>query len=256
MLEADGIVFASPECNYGPSGVLKNAIDWLSRMTAQPFAAKPTAMLGASSGVLGTARAVSAAPDHGVPRRPADQQAGGDDRRRGQSLCRGQDHRRGHRQAARRSRRGAGARRPAGRGGRQASSEALLRPQAEDIGDQVILVARADWSRAPSWKSGMRLWVAVMAPLSIAGVVSLRAASAGKVGRPSDRPVVAARLTTWQLAHQRSASAWPRRTSCASAIAGSMSIVLANASSAKIPATFMIPPWNDYKVRVRRSLPP
>jgi len=57
MLEADGIVFACPEYNYGPSGVLKNAIDWLSRMTPQPFAAKPVAMFGASGGVLGTARA-------------------------------------------------------------------------------------------------------------------------------------------------------------------------------------------------------
>src|SRR3954466_9277779 len=55
MLEADGIVFACPEYNYGPSGVLKNAIDWLSRMTPQPFAAKPIAMFGASGGVLGTA---------------------------------------------------------------------------------------------------------------------------------------------------------------------------------------------------------
>ena len=57
MLEADGIVLVSPEYNYGPSGVLKNAIDWLSRMTPQPFAAKPIAMFGASGGVLGTARA-------------------------------------------------------------------------------------------------------------------------------------------------------------------------------------------------------
>jgi chromate reductase len=57
MLEADGIVFACPEYNYGPSGVLKNAIDWLSRVTPQPFAAKPVAMFGASGGVLGTARA-------------------------------------------------------------------------------------------------------------------------------------------------------------------------------------------------------
>ena len=57
MLEADGVVLVTPEYNYGPSGVLKNAIDWLSRMTPQPFAAKPIAMFGASGGVLGTARA-------------------------------------------------------------------------------------------------------------------------------------------------------------------------------------------------------
>src|ERR1041385_9057457 len=57
MLEADGLVLVTPEYNYGPSGVLKNAIDWLSRMTPQPFAAKPIALLGASMGVLGTARA-------------------------------------------------------------------------------------------------------------------------------------------------------------------------------------------------------
>ena len=57
MLEADGIVLATPEYNYGTSGVLKNAIDWLSRMTPQPFAAKPIAMFGASGGALGTARA-------------------------------------------------------------------------------------------------------------------------------------------------------------------------------------------------------
>jgi chromate reductase len=57
MIEADGLVLVTPEYNYGPSGVLKNAIDWLSRMTPQPFAAKPIAMFGASGGVLGTARA-------------------------------------------------------------------------------------------------------------------------------------------------------------------------------------------------------
>ena len=50
-------MLVTPEYNYGPSGVLKNAIDWLSRMTPQPFAAKPIAMFGASGGVLGTARA-------------------------------------------------------------------------------------------------------------------------------------------------------------------------------------------------------
>jgi len=57
MIEAEGLVLVTPEYNYGPSGVLKNAIDWLSRMTPQPFAAKPIAMFGASGGVLGTARA-------------------------------------------------------------------------------------------------------------------------------------------------------------------------------------------------------
>jgi chromate reductase len=57
MLEADGVVLVSPEYNYGISGVLKNAIDWLSRMTPQPFATKPTALFGASMGLLGTARA-------------------------------------------------------------------------------------------------------------------------------------------------------------------------------------------------------
>ncbi len=57
MLAADGLVLVSPEYNYGISGVLKNAIDWLSRMTPQPFAAKPIALFGASGGVLGTARA-------------------------------------------------------------------------------------------------------------------------------------------------------------------------------------------------------
>jgi chromate reductase len=57
LLAADGVVFASPEYNYSISGVLKNAIDWLSRMTPQPFAGKPMAVFGASGGPLGTARA-------------------------------------------------------------------------------------------------------------------------------------------------------------------------------------------------------
>jgi chromate reductase len=57
MLAADGIVFATPEYNYSTSGVLKNAIDWLSRLTPQPFAGKPIAMFGASGGPVGTARA-------------------------------------------------------------------------------------------------------------------------------------------------------------------------------------------------------
>jgi chromate reductase len=57
IVAADAVAIATPEYNYSTSGVLKNAIDWLSRMTPQPFAAKPIALLGASAGVLGTARA-------------------------------------------------------------------------------------------------------------------------------------------------------------------------------------------------------
>jgi chromate reductase len=57
VLAADGVVFASPEYNYSVASPLKNAIDWLSRFTPQPFAGKPMATFGASGGVLGTARA-------------------------------------------------------------------------------------------------------------------------------------------------------------------------------------------------------
>jgi chromate reductase len=57
VLAADGLLFATPEYNYSISGVLKNAIDWLSRQSPQPFAGKPAAVFGASMGALGTARA-------------------------------------------------------------------------------------------------------------------------------------------------------------------------------------------------------
>ncbi|HEX6980307.1 MAG TPA: NADPH-dependent FMN reductase [Alphaproteobacteria bacterium] len=57
IAEADAVLFATPEYNYSVSGVLKNAIDWASRPPAQPFEGKPVAIMGASGGVLGTARA-------------------------------------------------------------------------------------------------------------------------------------------------------------------------------------------------------
>lgn len=56
IVQADGIVFIAPEYNYSISGVLKNAIDWLSRCNPQPFAGKPASIIGASPGSVGTAR--------------------------------------------------------------------------------------------------------------------------------------------------------------------------------------------------------
>lgn len=57
ILAADAVLIATPEYNYSIPGVLKNAIDWLSRLDPQPFADKPVAIMGASMGRLGTARA-------------------------------------------------------------------------------------------------------------------------------------------------------------------------------------------------------
>ena len=54
---ADGLLIATPEYNYGVSGVLKNAIDWISRTPDQPFRNKPIGIMGAAMGNLGTARA-------------------------------------------------------------------------------------------------------------------------------------------------------------------------------------------------------
>jgi chromate reductase len=55
---ADAILFVTAEYNYSIPGVLKNAIDWASR----PFGdsawnGKPVALMGASIGMLGSARA-------------------------------------------------------------------------------------------------------------------------------------------------------------------------------------------------------
>ena len=53
---ADGVIFVTPEYNYGLPGGLKNAIDWISRTKNQPFKDKPVAIQSATGGPLGGAR--------------------------------------------------------------------------------------------------------------------------------------------------------------------------------------------------------
>jgi chromate reductase len=54
---ADIFLIACPEYNYSVTGVLKNAIDWVSRIRPNPFSGKVAAIFGASTGIMGTARA-------------------------------------------------------------------------------------------------------------------------------------------------------------------------------------------------------
>ena len=56
--DADAILLVTPEYNYSVPGVLKNAIDWASRPYGDSaWTRKPVAIMGASVGTLGTARA-------------------------------------------------------------------------------------------------------------------------------------------------------------------------------------------------------
>ena len=54
---ADGLLLVTPEYNNGIPGVFKNAIDWMSRPSAdipRVFGGKPVALIGASPGGFGT----------------------------------------------------------------------------------------------------------------------------------------------------------------------------------------------------------
>jgi chromate reductase, NAD(P)H dehydrogenase (quinone) len=56
--EADAVLFVTPEYNYSIPGGLKNAIDWASRPYGDSaWTGKPAAIMGASVGAFGTARA-------------------------------------------------------------------------------------------------------------------------------------------------------------------------------------------------------
>ena len=70
ILEADAILVSTPEYNKGPSGVLKNALDWVSRTGANPWADKPVAVMSAAAGRAGGERAQMVLRGFMVPFQP------------------------------------------------------------------------------------------------------------------------------------------------------------------------------------------
>ena len=56
IAEADAVVISTPEYNQSMSGVVKNALDWISRTKIKPWAGKPVALMSAAAGRSGGAR--------------------------------------------------------------------------------------------------------------------------------------------------------------------------------------------------------
>lgn len=54
---ADAVAISTPEYNKGPSGALKNALDWVSRTEGNPWADKPVVVMSAAAGRAGGERA-------------------------------------------------------------------------------------------------------------------------------------------------------------------------------------------------------
>ena len=57
IVAADAVLISTPEYNKGISGVLKNALDWVSRTKGTPWSGKPVAILSATAGRAGGERA-------------------------------------------------------------------------------------------------------------------------------------------------------------------------------------------------------
>ncbi len=55
--EADALLVITPEYNHSVPGYLKNAIDWATRPSDNPFAGKPGAIISSSDGRFGGVRA-------------------------------------------------------------------------------------------------------------------------------------------------------------------------------------------------------
>ncbi|MEP5633105.1 MAG: NADPH-dependent FMN reductase [Tateyamaria sp.] len=57
ITSADAVILSTPEYNKGPSGALKNALDWVSRVEGNPWADKPVAVMSSAAGRAGGERA-------------------------------------------------------------------------------------------------------------------------------------------------------------------------------------------------------
>ncbi|WP_417838657.1 NADPH-dependent FMN reductase [Tritonibacter scottomollicae] len=70
IARADAVVISTPEYNKGPSGVLKNALDWVSRTERTPWQDKPVAVMSAAAGRAGGERSQMILRSFLVPFRP------------------------------------------------------------------------------------------------------------------------------------------------------------------------------------------
>ena len=70
IAEADAVMISTPEYNKGPSGVLKNALDWVSRVEGNPWADKPLAVMSSAAGRAGGERAQLILRTYMVPFQP------------------------------------------------------------------------------------------------------------------------------------------------------------------------------------------
>ncbi|MEH6646427.1 NADPH-dependent FMN reductase [Sulfitobacter sp.] len=70
IADADAVLISTTEYNKGPSGVLKNALDWISRSQIKPWGDKPVAVMSAAAGRAGGERAQLILRSFMVPFRP------------------------------------------------------------------------------------------------------------------------------------------------------------------------------------------
>jgi chromate reductase len=70
IMGARAVVISTPEYNKSISGVLKNALDWVSRTSGAPWSAKPVAIMSATAGRSGGERTQTALRACLMPFRP------------------------------------------------------------------------------------------------------------------------------------------------------------------------------------------